>query len=284
MTLTTGAEVVQRILREQRERSRTSPCTASACADPLCATHHGAGFDELLSRSAPPAREVREPADLASVIDHTLLRADANVREIERLCREAVEHRFASVCVHLAYASACRPLLEGSAVRLGTVVGFPLGATSTRVKLFEADEALKSGAHELDMVINLGMLKNAWYGELASEIAAIVGASHRGGAICKVIIETALLSDAEKLRACLLAKQSKADFVKTSTGFSTRGATEADVALMRFAVGPETGVKASGGIRTREDALKMIGAGANRIGTSSGVQIVRGTPGTGGGY
>jgi len=279
-----SAESVRKIFQEQRERLRAKACTAHACADPLCATHHEANFTEILSRSAPPADSVPRRTELASMIDHTLLRADATRAEIERLCREAVEHHFASVCVHLAHAPVCRPLLEGSGVRLGTVAGFPLGATSTSVKLFETEEALRAGAREVDMVINVGMMKDARYAELAAEIAAVSRATHRGGGICKVIIETALLTDTEKLRACLLARESGADFVKTSTGFSSKGATEEDVALMRLAVGPGTGVKAAGGIRTIDDALKMIRAGANRSGTSSGVQILAGAPATAGGY
>ena len=283
MADTLGTDIVRKIIQAERERSLTSPCAVPGCSDPLCGTHHGGSFAELLSRSLPAARPTTSAADLASMIDHTLLRPDATIREVEKLCAEAAEYRFASVCVNLAYVRVCGPLLAHSAVHLGTVVGFPLGATPTEVKLFEARGALKAGARELDVVINVGMMKNGWYGELVGEVAAVVEAAHRGGALCKVIIETALLDNGEKIRACLLAKQAGADFVKTSTGFSSKGATEDDVALMRIVVGPAMGVKASGGIRTREDALKMVAAGANRIGTSSGVQIVQGTSSAGGG-
>ena len=209
--------------------------------------------------------------NLASYIDHTLLKADATEAQITRLCEEAREHRFASVCVNPRWVALCAQLLAGSGVRVCTVIGFPLGASSSAIKAAETRQAVADGADELDMVISVGDLKAGNYEFVRADIRGVVKAAE--GRTVKVIIEACLLTDEEKSLACKLAMAAGADFVKTSTGFSTGGATVADVKLMRAAVGPNFGVKAAGGIRTRKDALAMIEAGANRIGASAGIAI-----------
>ena len=209
--------------------------------------------------------------NLASYIDHTLLKADATEAQITRLCEEAREHRFASVCVNPRWVALCAQLLAGSGVRVCTVIGFPLGASSSAIKAAETRQAVADGADELDMVISVGDLKAGNYEFVRTDIRGLVKAAE--GRTVKVIIEACLLTDEEKSLACKLAMAAGADFVKTSTGFSTGGATVADVKLMRAAVGPNFGVKAAGGIRTRQDALAMIEAGANRIGASAGIAI-----------
>jgi deoxyribose-phosphate aldolase len=213
---------------------------------------------------------------LAHMIDHTILKPDATQDEIAQLCYEARKYNFASVCVNPTYVKLCSDLLEGSEVLVCTVVGFPLGATPTEVKVFEAQQAVREGADEVDMVINVGALKSRDYELVENDIASVARACHAGNAILKVIIEAALLTDEEKVAACQLAKVAGADFVKTSTGFGPGGATAEDVALMRHVVGPAMGVKAAGGIRTYEDAKKMIAAGASRIGASASVKIMQG--------
>jgi deoxyribose-phosphate aldolase len=211
------------------------------------------------------------------MIDHTLLRPDATRADIQKLCREAIEHRFASVCVNSYWVPLVASTLAGTPVKVCSVVGFPLGAALTKAKVAETEAALHLGAQEIDMVLNIGALRSGLDEAVQYDIQAVVDAAHRESALVKVILETALLTDDEKIKACLLAKAAKADFVKTSTGFGPSGATEHDVALMRGTVGPEMGVKASGGIRTVEDALKMIAAGATRIGASASVKIVEAT-------
>jgi len=218
---------------------------------------------------------VPDDADMAAQIDHTLLKPDATEAQIAQLCYEARKYNFAAVCINPTHVKLCAQLLKGSAVRVCTVVGFPLGATPPEVKAYEAQQALDDGATEIDMVINIGALKSKDYGLVARDVAAVVATSHAGGAIVKVIIEAALLSDEEKVIACKLSKEAGADFVKTSTGFASSGATARDVALMRRAVGAEMGVKAAGGIRTYADAQKMIEAGATRIGASASVKILQ---------
>ncbi len=213
---------------------------------------------------------------LSHMIDHTLLKPDATQDEIAQLCYEARKHDFASVCVNPSYVKLCSDLLKGSDVLVCTVVGFPLGATSPESKAFEAQKAVRDGATEVDMVINVGALKSRDYEAVERDIAGIARASHAGNAILKVIIEAALLSDEEKVAACQLAKVAGADYVKTSTGFGPGGATVEDVQLMRRVVGSGMGVKAAGGIKTREDAERMIAAGASRIGASASVKIVQG--------
>lgn len=220
---------------------------------------------------APPASD----SDIAGYIDHTLLKPEATPAQIERLCQEAAQYRFASVCVNPTFVPLCVRLLHGTPVAVCTVIGFPLGATTTKTKIFEATQAVGNGAREVDMVLPIGRLKAGEYGEVADDIRQVAEAAHAGGALLKVIIETSLLTDAEKVAACLLSARAGADFVKTSTGFSGGGATVEDVALMRRVVGPEVGVKASGGVRSLADARAMIAAGATRIGASAGVAIVR---------
>ena len=217
-----------------------------------------------------------DPA-IAALIDHTILKADATRAEIVKVCREARQYNFASVCVNPFWVPLVRAELAGSPVKVCTVVGFPLGATSTESKAAEAAIAVRDGAQEVDMVINIGALKSGDQDAVKGDIAAVVKAAHAGRAIVKVILETALLNDAQKATACALAKAACAEFVKTSTGFSTSGATAQDIALMRQAVGPEMGVKASGGIRSLQDLQAMTAAGATRIGASASVKIVEAT-------
>lgn len=214
--------------------------------------------------------------NLASYIDHTLLKQNATSEQIIQLCAEAREYQFASVCVNPTHVRLCAELLRNSGVKVCTVIGFPLGANTTATKVFETKDAIQNGATEIDMVINIGALKHGDYTLVSKDISEIAKATHEGGAILKVIIETCLLNEEEKVIACLLAKQAGADYVKTSTGFSTAGATLEDVALMRKVVGPEMGVKAAGGVRNLEDAEKMVEAGATRLGASAGVQIMQG--------
>ncbi|HET8546805.1 MAG TPA: deoxyribose-phosphate aldolase [Bryobacteraceae bacterium] len=221
-----------------------------------------------------PAPAKPYDATLAAMIDHTLLRANATRDDILRLCSEARRYNFASVCVNSYWVPLVAKELSGSPVRVCAVAGFPLGAMSTEGKRAETEAAIRVGAHEIDMVINIGALKSGDFEAAKLDIQAIVDVSHRNKAIVKVILETALLDDNQKVVACTLAKVANADFVKTSTGFGPAGASERDVALMRSIVGPNMGVKASGGIRTVEDARRMIAAGANRIGASASVKIV----------
>lgn len=207
--------------------------------------------------------------------DHTILKPDASKEAVRQVCREALEHNFASVCVSQYRTALAAEQLKGSDVKVCTVTGFPLGAVSTRVKVFETEEALKDGAQEIDMVINIGALKDGDYAYVLEDIRAVKNAC-ADRAILKVIIEACLLTDEEKKKACMLSVEAGADFVKTSTGFSTGGAAAADVALMKNTVGNRAKVKASGGIRDKETAQRMIEAGADRLGTSAAVKIVEG--------
>ena len=211
---------------------------------------------------------------LASMIDHTLLKPEATRAQVEQLCDEAKQYGFASVCVNPAHVRLCAQRLKGSPVKVCAVVGFPLGATLPEVKAFETQQALEAGATEIDMVINIGALKDKDADLVARDMAAVVRTAHAGNALVKVIIEAALLTDDEKITACQLAQSAGADFVKTSTGFGPGGATVEDVALMRRVVGPAMGIKAAGGIRTLADAQKMMAAGATRIGASASVKIM----------
>ena len=212
--------------------------------------------------------------NIASYIDHTVLAADATEEKIQKLCDEAKEWKFASVCVNTCWTKFCAQQLKGTGVNVCTVVGFPLGAMCTKAKAFEAKCAVEEGATEVDMVINIGLLKDHKDDLVEADIRAVKQAC--GDKVLKVIIEACLLTDEEKVRACQLSVKAGADFVKTSTGFSKWGAKVEDVALMRKTVGEKTGVKAAGGIRTYEDAVKMIEAGANRLGCSAGIAIVQG--------
>ncbi|MEH7391725.1 deoxyribose-phosphate aldolase [Bacillus sp. JJ1474] len=213
--------------------------------------------------------------NVAGMIDHTLLKADATKEQIEKICAEAKEYQFASVCINPAWVKFSSQLLSGTDVKVCTVIGFPLGASTPETKEFETKNAIENGATEVDMVINIGALKSGDHELVERDIRAVVNAA-KGKALTKVIIETSLLSEEEKVRACEISVKAGADFVKTSTGFSTGGATVEDIALMRKTVGPNIGVKASGGVRSAEDAQKMIQAGATRIGASSGAAIVNG--------
>lgn len=219
-----------------------------------------------------------EPRQIASIIDHTLLKPDATRQQIQQLCEESLEHDFASVCINPIHVKQAVGFLKGSDVKVGTVIGFPLGAYSPEDKVRETKESIDNGASEVDMVINLGALKEGNDTLVEREIGLVVQAAHVRGVHCKVIIEAGLLSDDEKVRACLLAKNAGADFVKSSTGFMAGGATTEDVFLMRKTVGSHLGVKAAGGIRTLGQAMAMIGAGANRIGTSASVSIISEIP------
>jgi deoxyribose-phosphate aldolase len=212
---------------------------------------------------------------MARLIDHTLLKPDATPDQIAQLCYEARKYEFASVCVNPTHVKLCAQLLRGSPVKVCTVIGFPLGASSTEVKVFETETALRDGASEIDMVINIGAVKAKDHDLVAKDINGVVRMAHASGALVKVIIETALLTDEEKEVASLLAKEAGADFVKTSTGFSSGGATAEDVALIRRTIGPEMGIKAAGGVKSYEDAKKMVFAGATRIGASAGIKIVQ---------
>jgi deoxyribose-phosphate aldolase len=220
------------------------------------------------------------PAQVAAMIDHTLLKADATKEEVIQLCAEAKQYQFATVCINPYWVATAAAELQGSGVGITTVIGFPLGATSTAAKVAEAELALQDGATEVDMVLNIGLLKSGDAQGAGADIAAVAKAV-KGKAVLKVILETGLLTDEEKVAASRLSKEAGADFVKTSTGFGKGGATESDIALMRKTVGPELGVKASGGVRDRETAFQMIAAGANRIGASSGIAIVTGGQGEG---
>lgn len=215
-------------------------------------------------------------SELARMIDHTILKAEATEKEVEKLCNEALEYKFASVCVNPSMVEKAYSILKDSEVKVCTVIGFPLGATTTEVKAFETEDVIKKGATEVDMVINVGKLKEGNLDYVKRDIEAVVNAA-KGKAITKVIIETCLLTDEEKVTACKLSKEAGADFVKTSTGFSTGGATAEDIKLMRETVGEEMGVKASGGVRSLEDAMTMIENGANRIGASASIAICEGT-------
>lgn len=216
------------------------------------------------------------PADLAKYIDHTLLKPETTAEDIDNLCSEAVEYGFASVCVNPTWVKRASQNVRGSSVSVCSVVGFPLGATPGQIKAMETRQALRDGAREIDMVLNIGALRSGMDDEVRTDIARVADACHEAGAITKVIIETSLLTDAEKVRASHLSQLGKADFVKTSTGFSGGGATVHDVLLMRETVGPKMGIKASGGVRNRQDAEEMIAAGATRIGASAGIAIVTG--------
>lgn len=221
--------------------------------------------------------------NIASMIDHTILKAETTKAEILKVCKEAIEYKFKSVCVNSCYTKLVAEQLKDSGVLVCTVVGFPLGTMETKSKAFETARAIELGANEIDMVINIGALKDKDYDFVLNDIKEVVETA-KGKAIVKVIIEACLLTDEEKIKACQLSQEAGADFVKTSTGFSTGGATVEDLKLMRSTVGPNMGVKASGGVRTKEDALKAIEAGASRIGASSSIAIVEGFENSTSGY
>jgi deoxyribose-phosphate aldolase len=256
------------------------PCASclGACAA-RCATKVRDVVAGGASRVDYHGRAADVPADLAHYIDHTLLRPDASAADIDRLCAEAAEYRFAAVCINPTWVRRAAHNLRGTDVVVASVIGFPFGAATSEVKALEARRAIRDGAGEIDMVINIGAIKSGMFDAVREDIARVSDACREAGALNKVIIEAALLTDEEKVIACQLAKQAKADMVKTSTGYASGGATVFDVALMREAVGPKMGVKAAGGIRTAQDVQDMIAAGATRIGASAGVRIVTGEKG-----
>jgi len=265
--------IVARLNNEANEQAAMCGC-GSECLN-RCPERMQRVVDAGASRIGLVLGETSSAKDWASLIDHTLLKPEATESDIRRLCEEAAKFSFASVCVNPTWvrSSACH--LRGTGVPVCTVIGFPLGATLPDVKAYEARRAISHGAGEVDMVINIGALKSGDDCAVEYDIRSVVEAAHEFGVLCKVIIETALLTDEEKVRACLAAKRAGADFVKTSTGFAKGGATVHDVALMREAVGSELGVKASGGVRGLADARQMIEAGATRIGASVGVKIAQ---------
>lgn len=273
-------EVTREVLvRLNQPSSQQSPKTGCNCTDGSCTENCAEKVDQVVQAGAARVTStlgVRpQNNSVARLIDHTLLKPDASQDQIAQLCYEARTYHFASVCVNPAHVKLSAQLLKGSDVAVCTVVGFPLGATPPTVKAYETQQAIRDGATEIDMVINIGALKSQDYRAVYEDIAAVVRAAHAGNAIVKVIIEAALLTDEEKVVASQLSKAAGADFVKTSTGFGPGGATVADVTLMRRVVGPAMGVKAAGGVRNYADAQAMISAGATRIGASAGVKIMQ---------
>lgn len=284
-TVETLVEIITRevllAMIEQEEKSKNPPgatCVvefANGVKVKTCFDNAGHVVSAGAERLTSTVGIIPEDHSLAGMIDHTLLKPDATSDKIAQLCFEAKKYHFASVCVNPTHVKLCADLLKGSEVKVCTVIGFPLGATSPEVKSFETRNALDNGATEIDMVLNIGALKAGETDLVAKDIRGVVEVAHAANALVKVIIETALLTDEEKVVACLLAKEAGADFVKTSTGFSGGGATVHDIALMRRTVGPTLGVKASGGIHTHEEAEALVAAGATRIGASAGVKIIR---------
>ncbi len=269
-------DLIKKVARE--ELGQTQPACNWCWGCPECQSAMVQGMvDHGASRVGAGPDVTRLNGNLPRYIDHTLLKPDATRDKIEKLCREAREFHFASVCVNPTWVAYCAELLQGSDVAVCTVVGFPLGATTPEAKAFETRQAVHQGASEIDMVINIGRLKSGMYDAVRDDIAAVVEAAE--GKIVKVIIETCYLTDEEKIKACILAMEARAHFVKTSTGFGPAGATVGDVALMRRVVGPVMGVKAAGGIREVSTAKEMIEAGASRLGASASVAIVKGKAG-----
>ena len=266
---------------EENKTSLSGEYCKVECTDDLCVTtcfnEIGQVIDAGAERITSTFGSLPDDLSIAQYIDHTLLKPEANSDQITQLCKEANQYKFATVCVNPINVKLCSKLLKDSPVKVCSVIGFPLGASLPETKAFEAVHAIEDGASEIDMVINIGALKDRNLDLVARDILAVVKPVHAANAILKVIIETALLTDEEKQIACLLAKEAGADFVKTSTGFSKAGATVEDVALMRRTVGPLMGVKAAGGVHSREDLDKMVRAGATRIGASAGVRIVQGS-------
>lgn len=260
-------------------RRPVSRCACHSMAEDCCPTRLQSVIDAGAARLGFHATGAAS-SDVAGLIDHTLLKPDATKQEIEKLCREAAEHGFATVCVNPAWVATCASLLRGSSVGVCTVVGFPLGATVADVKHFETHRVIFDGAREVDMVINIGALKSGDLRTVEKDIEAVTTPCRAAGVLSKVIIEAAYLTDEEKVVACSLSKAAGADYVKTSTGFGPTGATVADVALMRRVVGHDMGVKAAGGVRDLEGLKAMVAAGASRVGASAGVKIVQQSSGS----
>jgi deoxyribose-phosphate aldolase len=276
------AAILKLIEEVIKETNANACCHDGVCTDQLCVVHNKEGVRNIITTGADRitsgvgVRSGGFDISIARMIDHTLLKPEATKQQVEELCAEAKEYSFASVCINPSFVKLCAQLLRDTTVKVCTVIGFPLGATSTEAKSFEAERAIRDGAREVDMVINIGMLKSGEYDYVERDIAAVTSVAHKSDVLAKVILETGLLTDEEKVKACILAKRAKADFVKTSTGFAKGGATVGDIALMRRVVGPELGVKASGGVRTLEQAKALIESGADRIGASASVKIVTG--------
>ncbi|MBK8793018.1 MAG: deoxyribose-phosphate aldolase [Holophaga sp.] len=268
-----AAEVLSRVSGNRPPLGRPQ---LLGCLENLCLLRSAEGLQEV------PVAELPADLDLAPLIDHTLLKAAARTEDVDLLCTEALAHEFASVCVNPYWVPHCARRLEGSVVRVCTVVGFPLGANTTRIKAEEAREAVANGAREVDMVLAVGLAKAGQWDLVRRDFRTVREAVPE--AILKVILETCLLSDEEKIKACQIAAEEGLDFVKTSTGFSTGGATEADIRLMRGTVGARSGVKASGGVRTYAEALGMALAGATRLGLSSSLVVIQGGTAVGSGY
>jgi deoxyribose-phosphate aldolase len=268
------AMLAEEVIAQTRGQVRGHRCACHSVADDCCPTRMQPIVDAGAARIGVHASG-GAPQGVAGLIDHTLLKADATRDEIDRLCREAAEFHFASVCVNPTWVARCASLLRSTPVAVCTVVGFPLGATTADVKEYETRRVIFDGAREVDMVINVGALKSGDVRLVEKDIEVVAAVCRGAGALSKVIIEAALLTDEEKVTACTLAKAAGADFVKTSTGFGPGGATVADVALMRRVVGPEMGVKAAGGVRDLAGLQAMVAAGATRVGASAGVKIVR---------
>jgi deoxyribose-phosphate aldolase len=280
-----GEEILARVggaapVKKQGEGLNLPDAVCPGCVQ-RCAQTCARNTKEIIAagadRVSASERLTRIDPAIAALIDHTILKPEATRDEVVKICREARQYGFASVCVNPYWVPLVRAELAGSAVKVCTVVGFPLGATSTEAKVAETAAAVRVGAEEIDMVINVGALRSGDLDAVRQDIRRVVETAHEAGAIVKTILETALLDDAQKTAACKLAQQAGADFVKTSTGFSTAGATAHDVALMRGVVGPGMGVKAAGGIRTLSDLRTMTAAGATRIGASASIKIVEAT-------
>jgi deoxyribose-phosphate aldolase len=274
--------IIEEVTREVLLRLNQAAGPAAGgcnCADGSCAQNCPDKVNSVVqagaSRITATLGTRPQNGSIARMIDHTLLKPEATEGQIAQLCYEARTYHFASVCINPAHVKLAAQLLKGSDVAVCTVVGFPLGATPATVKAFETQQAMRDGATEIDMVINIGALKSKDYRTVYEDVAAVVRTAHAGNALVKVIIEAALLTDEEKVVASQLAKAADADYVKTSTGFGPGGATAADVALMRHVVGPSLGVKAAGGVKSYQDAQAMIAAGATRLGASAGVSIVK---------
>ncbi len=268
-------EAVVRAVLQQLRAPEEAPCACHGATGGCCPDRFGRLVGHGAERFGLQAGKTAYPREIARMIDHTLLKPDATRSQIETLCGEAREHGFATVCVNPTWVRLCADLLRGSETRVCTVAGFPLGATPGSVKAFETIRVIEDGAREVDMVMNVGALKSGDYRLVERDVAGVADACCERGVLSKVIIETALLTDDEKVKACVIVKAAGADFVKTSTGFASGGATAADVALMRRVVGPEMGVKAAGGVKDLKSAQAMIEAGADRIGASVGVKIVQ---------
>lgn len=279
MNLDTLVKLVVEQVLEQLENEEQCLACNSHCSN-RCIHRVQAMVNAGAARITLPPLDSLSARDMAQFIDHTLLKPEACREDIRKLCSEALEHRFASVCVNPIWVKEAARILCGSGVEVCTVIGFPFGATPTDVKVYEARRCIFNGATEIDMVLQIGNLKSGDYDQVEEDIYQVANACHQEGALLKVIIETALLTDEEKVKASLLCRSAGADYVKTSTGFSKGGATVRDVALMRRVVGPEMGVKAAGGVKDFASAKEMLAAGATRIGASVGVKIVQGQSAT----